>query len=121
MEPACYGLRIDVSRSEGYDVAVVRGEIDMLVASDLADDLRLAAQRCGGRLVLDLEGVGYMDCAGVNALLVARQATERLGGFLFVRVQSDAVRRVLELTGVEKLLTDEATVRMAMPEASFLG
>jgi anti-anti-sigma factor len=51
----------------GHPLLVLRGEIDMANADDLASQL----QRVAGHVVVDLDEVGYIDSFGVRALLSA--------------------------------------------------
>lgn len=52
---------------DGTPVVTAVGEIDMSNAGRLRDALGLAAPD-GGRFVVDLTGVRYLDSAGLNAL-----------------------------------------------------
>lgn len=87
-------------------VAVVRlpAEIDLANAPALRDELLSALNRHGEHLVVDALGVTFMDSSGVNALVRARERASRLGGSVHVVAQSTAVRRVLEITGLEEHL-----------------
>ncbi len=53
--------------ADGIPVVTAVGEIDMSNAGRFRDALGLAAPE-GGRFVVDLTGVEYLDSAGVNAL-----------------------------------------------------
>ena len=60
--------------ADGAPVVTAVGEIDMSNADRFRDALRLAADALGaaatdgGRFVVDLTGVEYLDSAGINAL-----------------------------------------------------
>jgi anti-anti-sigma factor len=55
-------------------------------------------------LVLDLADVGFVDSAGLGALLSIRERAHQLGIGLTVSRASDPVQRVLDLTGSSELL-----------------
>ena len=84
-------------------VIEVSGEIDLHTASEL--------QRTVDRLspfphpvVLDLGGVGFIDSTGIRALLaINNRATETTGQP--VTIATDGTRRLLELTGIDKIMT----------------
>ena len=50
-------------------VVEIYGEIDIFSAPGLRDELLRVIRRYGPQLALDLAGVTFIDCAGVNVLL----------------------------------------------------
>jgi anti-anti-sigma factor len=60
--------------------------------------------RGGIHLVVDATGVTFMDSSGVNALVRARERAERLGGSIHVVTTARPVRRVLEVTQLDRVL-----------------
>ncbi|WP_371637128.1 STAS domain-containing protein [Streptomyces zaomyceticus] len=84
---------------------VVSGEIDSANASALRRTLRLALLAHPAGVTLDLSAVTFCDCAGLRAVLNARQ--QRLDGAhraLALGPVSPRVMRLLELTGTRELL-----------------
>ena len=70
-------LELSTRRSpDGTPVVIAVGEIDMSNAGRFRDALSRAAPE-GGRFVVDLTDVGYLDSAGINALF-AHSARIRL-------------------------------------------
>lgn len=88
-------------RLDGAGVRVApHGEIDIATADRL--QARIAELLAGGctRLVLDLEGVRFMDSTGIRLLVeLTRSARDDHWELAVIRVPH-AVRRVLELSGV---------------------
>jgi len=79
----------------------VAGDLDMATALEL--ETRLDAHlRAGGvnAVVLDLARVGFIDSAGVGALVAIRERAQELGIDLTITPVSDRVRRILYLTGL---------------------
>jgi anti-sigma B factor antagonist len=78
---------------------VVTGELDVLSASGLrASIARRTADGCSS-VVLDLDGVTFIDCTGLSALLACQQEVAASGGSFSVAALSAAVARVIDLTG----------------------
>ncbi|MCR6032788.1 anti-sigma factor antagonist [Nocardioides sp. zg-579] len=78
---------------------VVTGELDVLSAPGLRGAVaRRSAEGCSS-VVLDLDGVTFIDCTGLSALLACQQEVAASGGTLSVAALSAAVTRVIELTG----------------------
>jgi anti-sigma B factor antagonist len=65
----------------------------------------------GARLALDLAGVTFIDCAGINALLAARRRAQLEGGSLRVLRASPRVRRLIALTRLDAALMPTAAPR----------
>ena len=80
------------------------GEIDLLVADELADVLTSALTEGGGRIVVDLADVALLDSSGVRALLRAYKVATANDRALVVENCAPIVHRVLAITGVLDLL-----------------
>ncbi|WP_328303421.1 STAS domain-containing protein [Streptomyces sp. NBC_00435] len=99
-------LEIDVEAGPPGTVRVrVSGEIGLDNAAVLRDTLLIALAVHRGNLLLDLEGVAFCDCAGLNALLSVRAKAQRAGRGLRITAAGGAVERLLQLTGCGPLLT----------------
>ena len=83
-------------------VVAVSGEIDIASAPKLREELLSALHRHGARLALDLGGVTFMDCAGVNVLLAARRHALLEGGWVRVAWASRRARNILMITGLHR-------------------
>ena len=94
-------LRVDVLSAAPL-VVTVSGEIDIASATKLQEELLGVMRRCGARLALDLGGVTFMDCAGINALLATRRHARLEGGWVCVVQASRRVRKLLILTGLDQ-------------------
>jgi anti-sigma B factor antagonist len=79
----------------------VRGEIDLATAPQLRHAMtdRLAHGPASS-LALDLSGVSFIDCAGVQALLVVQRTAQLLGGDLILTRTSPQVARLVDLLGL---------------------
>lgn len=103
---------LDVSVRPG-PVVTISGEIDIASASQLRNQLLGVMRRHGARLALDLTGVTFMDCSGINVLLAVGRRAHIEGGWLCVLRASPRVRRVLKLTGLDSELMPTALTYMA--------
>lgn len=93
-------LDVQVRVADGTTIVAVHGEVDMASAPQLQTALE-DAQRGGKPLVVDMSEVGFLGSAGLSVLLVTSEAAPADG----IRVvASDAVRRPIELTGLDKML-----------------
>ncbi|MFJ9444967.1 STAS domain-containing protein [Kitasatospora sp. NPDC101235] len=81
----------------------VRGEIDL----DTAPALRCELERALAEhhvVVLDLSQVTFMDCAGLGALVQARNQADHSGRRLVLHGTGRPVARLLKLTGLTRRL-----------------
>jgi anti-sigma B factor antagonist len=92
----------DIASSDGTSIAVVAldGELDLGVLEVLDEAL---AKRPGDAtgVVVDLTELAFVDSAGIQALVAARDALEEAGQpNAFVVVPGSNVERILQMTGL---------------------
>jgi anti-anti-sigma factor len=83
----------------------VWGDLDASHAGDLHRELERIASQLTPRalVVVDVASLSFIDSAGVRVLEDGRRAVRSAGG-RFRLVASEALRRLLELSGVSELL-----------------
>jgi len=106
--------RVSVSRF-GADSFVVAagGELDLYTSERLRERLADALERGGRQLLVDLTGVTFMDSTALGVLVEAAKALKSSGGQLVVVADDRRVTRVIEITGLERVLRIESS----LPEA----
>jgi anti-anti-sigma factor len=82
---------------------ILGGELDIATAPGLARRLAPLADT-GSHLLLDLAGVQFSDCAGLNMFLRLRRRITSGGGPLHLIAPTAAVRRLIVMTGLHDLL-----------------
>lgn len=99
--------RIDVTRDGSCAIVSIAGELELVQG----DKLEAAVRRLlpdVERVVVDLNGVTFMDSSGLGALIALRQAAEETGSEFALRGPTQAVTSVLELTSTASLFEVEA-------------
>jgi anti-sigma B factor antagonist len=99
--PAGLGLAV-TNCSESDVVVAVAGEVDMVTAPQLLDCL---LSLTGRSITVDLTGVTFLDSSGVAALVSGYNGARVIDRTFRVVNANDAVRRVLELCGLEEYLS----------------
>jgi anti-anti-sigma factor len=81
------------------------GELDMATAPHLQTriDELIAAGRC--RILLELAELTFCDSAGLNTFIVGDRHCLLMGGWLRLTGARGHVARVIELSGVDEVLT----------------
>ena len=113
------GLTLSVHPGDDCIVVVISGEVDVCTEGPLQRVLLRVMRERGARLLLDVSGVSFMDCAGLRALLATRRRAELRGGFMRLTAISAAVRRIIELCGADEGLAVERDA-MSIRSDSFL-
>jgi anti-anti-sigma factor len=96
------GLRFEVAQSGAGEPVRLTGELDLSSVPEFYE--RISELANGGRLVLDLSGLTFLDSSGLRALLQLSQQAKDEGFELALVRPSEVVERLLELTGVDRQL-----------------
>lgn len=95
-------LDATIIEEDGATVLSLNGDIDVAVETEIEAALAAAAEQANGQLTIDLGGVEFMDSTGVNAIVAVLKRSSC--DTIFVRRPTAVVRRILELTGVDRLV-----------------
>ncbi|MGW2958764.1 ANTAR domain-containing protein [Streptomyces sp. NPDC001220] len=90
---------------DGTVTVVIRGELDIAGEQVLKRALKDAVNRCRDHVELDLGGVEFCDCSGLNVLLAARRQAAGQGKTLSVGAVGPVVKNLLIKTGTWPLFT----------------
>jgi anti-anti-sigma factor len=105
---------VTIAADDGVVVASLSGEIDLSNAAEITDALLGGVPNEALGLVIDLSAVSYIDSAGVRMLA---ELDHRLGwraqALRVVAPQESRSRRVLEIAGLERVLSLDTTVEAA--------
>jgi anti-anti-sigma factor len=98
-------LKVDCEVHGTTAEVALNGDLDMAAAFKLEPTIeRLVAENDVGELVLDLGGVSFMDSAGLGSLLSTHERLHQLGVDAKVQRPSEAVERVLDVSGARSVL-----------------
>ena len=116
-------LELTVERPAiGVCVVTVRGELDMLTASALAASLEQQLSTNPNHLVVDLQGVSFLDSKGLHCLLQARETTHTTNTQLHLAgLVTRAVARPLQVSQLLDLFTTYPTITQALAAIRSTG
>jgi anti-sigma B factor antagonist len=103
LDEATDDLRAEVSVNDGTAVILLAGEIDISTSAVVKAAYRNAVACGAERLVIDMAGVTFMDSSGLAALIDSRTIAP-----VTLRTPSEAVRRLLDVTGLADTFEVEA-------------
>jgi anti-anti-sigma factor len=80
------------------------GELDIATANSLDEELGRVWYCDASSIILDLGEVEFLDSVGMRSLLAAAKHARENGKCLRMRIASAPVRRVIDVSGVERSL-----------------
>jgi anti-sigma B factor antagonist len=107
-------LGFPVEMLSGVPVVAAPAEIDITNAAGLRAALAQAAGNGPGTLVVDLTRTQFCDSAGMHALVDAHKRARAGGGQVLLAVSGAAVPRILEITGIDRVLPRYDSVAEAL-------
>ncbi len=110
-----------VRPGDGGTIVAVSGDVDVCTEAPLRQALLRIIRERGARLMVDVSGVSFIDCAGLRALLATRRRAELRGGFMRLIATSAAVRRIIELTGTHEPLATERSTNQRIADQLFIS
>jgi anti-sigma B factor antagonist len=111
-------LTCAVEQRADATVVHVSGELDIASAAQLRTVLiDVLATSPATHLVVDLEGVSFIDSTGIGVVVGAHRRVTANGGSFSAVVTTPVVRKVLQTTGLLQAWRVTASVPEAMGEA----
>ena len=111
-------LFIDVTTTGDVLICELRGEVDASNAhrltATLADHLRPECRR----VTLDLDGLSFIDSSGLRVIIACQQDYGARDIILHVHATTRPTLRLLEITGLESLLTAGGPAAVGGPAAA---
>ncbi|HET8751556.1 MAG TPA: STAS domain-containing protein [Gaiellaceae bacterium] len=105
-----------VDRRDGAVVVSLAGELDLYNAEEVRAALLDACNTEPGVLVVDLEGVRFIDSTALGVLIEARSRMPDRGGFRLAAPGLET-RRALEVSGLDRHFSVHDTVAEALDAA----
>ncbi|MBW7997256.1 MAG: STAS domain-containing protein [Candidatus Glassbacteria bacterium] len=106
------------TKSKGKEVVIsVSGDVDLYTSPDLRKAIAKLAKKKADPLVIDLDGVDYMDSSGVATLVEGLQLTARYDGSFRIASLKEGVREVFELARLDKVFDVYENTEKALAES----
>lgn len=96
---------MDIRSENGKAVAVLTGDIDHHSTRKLRSELdNFVITMQPDILIIDLTGISFMDSSGIGLIIGRYKLLKELGGRLEVKSPQPYIRRVLRLSGIERIV-----------------
>lgn len=107
-------LELELGQHSGWQILTVRGEVDVTTTPRVRTQLLSLLSDGTPHVIVDLEGVRFLDSSGLGALVAGlKLARSRAGELRIVCEGQRSVRKVLEVTGLERVLDRYDSVEAA--------
>ena len=106
-------LGLDVSKAGDYAVVDVKGEIDVYTAPKLREKLIELVSEGSHNVVVNLEGVDFLDSTGLGVLVGALKRVKAHEGTLALVCTQDKILKIFKITGLTKVFPIHDSVEAA--------
>ncbi len=101
-------MSVDAGAADKEETVIfVAGELDFHTAPDLRKEILTLLNEGVNRLVLDVGQLEFIDSSGLSVIIAGFKRFQERGGELILRSLNDRTRRVLEVSGLNKVLSFE--------------
>jgi anti-anti-sigma factor len=109
-------MEISSRSSSGTLILGVKGRLDASWTPRLQAEIEECVRRGAHHLGLDLSEVTYLSSAGIRVLLVTAQQLRSIDGSFAIVAASPQILSVLQLSGLEELLSEGGAAAATAPE-----
>lgn len=98
-------MSIDIRSENGAAIAVLTGEIDHHTARELRSELdKFVITMQPDILIIDFSSITFMDSSGIGLIIGRYKLMKECGGRLEIKSPQPYIRRVLKLSGIERIV-----------------
>ena len=102
-------LSLETRQDNEHTILEVGGEIDVYTAPKLRDRITELVDAGNLNLVVDLEGVEFMDSTGLGVLVGGLKKVRTNGGSLSLVCTQERLLKIFRITGLGKVFAIHAT------------
>jgi anti-sigma B factor antagonist len=110
-------MSVRVEHLQGWAVAKVAGEVDIATAPRLREQLVALITEGHSRIVLDLDEVDLLDSTGLGVIVGVLKRVRTVGGDLRLVCNRPAIRKVFEITALDRTLPLSESAEAALTGA----
>ncbi len=107
-------LDLDVTEQNGVAVLAVKGEVDVYTAPRLREKLVERVTQGKHRIVVNLEGVEFLDSTGLGVLVGGLKRVRSHDGSLQLVCTQEKILKIFRITGLTKVFPIHSSVADAI-------
>ncbi|GIV31383.1 MAG: hypothetical protein KatS3mg029_0738 [Saprospiraceae bacterium] len=99
-------MKYSIDKKERMAIIKLQEEnLNSSIAPEFKSELVILSNEGVPNLILDLSDVKYVDSSGLSAILTANRLWKSLGSFVLTGIKSEAVRKLIEISRLDTVLT----------------
>src|SRR5436305_13321750 len=110
-------LSLETEKAEDVRVCHVAGGVDVFTGPQLREALVGAIEEGSRDVVVDLQGVDFLDSTGLGVLVAGLKRVRQYGGDLSLVCTREHILKILDITGLVKALKVHDSVEAATAPA----
>lgn len=96
-------LEIRPDRLDDYCTLTLSGEVDVYTAPRLKEALIEEIESGCANILVDLEGVGFIDSSGLGVLVGGLRRVKEREGIIRLVCTKDSILKIFRITGLDKV------------------
>lgn len=96
-------LQIDVRRKNNYAILDLVGEVDAYTAGRFREIMLRVIEEGSKNIIVSMKNVEYIDSSGLGALVGGLKRVSEKNGRILIICDNPQVKKVFEITGLEKV------------------
>lgn len=98
-------MQINIENTGDKLIVHMNGEIDHHSTLEIRNKIDSAAREAmAGELIMDFGGVSFMDSSGIGLVMGRYKTMQEIGGRVVVSNPSPHIKKVMKLSGLDKLV-----------------
>jgi anti-anti-sigma factor len=116
-------MKYSLEKKEDYAIFNLQEEnLNSLIAPKLKSEFIFLRNEGVEHLILDMNGVKYVDSSGLSAILTANRLWKEDGLFILAGINHNSVRKIIEISRLDTILNIEDTITDAVEKVeNFSG
>ena len=106
-------VEIEIGQQNDYRILIPRGDLDVYTVGSLRDAIGQMIEEQTTRVVVDLDGVPFMDSSGLGALMGGVRRLREAGGDLAIACTREQHLKLFAITGFGEGVSIAPTVEEA--------
>ncbi len=99
-------MKFSLDKKDKYSVFQLNEEyLNSLIAPNLKSEFIFLRNEGVRNLIFDLSKVKYVDSSGLSSILTANRLWKDYGSFVVTGIQSDSIKKLIEISRLENILT----------------